>query len=387
VGTITQPFVATITGDKVYVRSGPDTKYYEIGQLYKGDLVYVVGVNKGWYQVLPPNGSFCLVAREFVDVDTGGAAGTIKGDPVNVRAGSAIYKESDYALLPPPLRKGTRVKVVGSTDKYYQIAPPEKAYFYISVQYAKAAPGTDYRVAQLKLPVGVTGPSGVTAVAPTTVPAVAAVFTDTPPAIAGAGAAGSGGVSVSAVPPKVTYSEAALAKYKEASAKFQDEAKKPPVQQNIEPILQDFKDVLAMDNISPSVKNGCQANIAAIENAIKVQRLIKDQANSARETRIQSEALQAQQVAAEKAVNDALAAGPYTAEGVLRTSTVVAGKYALVNPKTERVVAYVDPATASIDVGMFVGKYVAVRGISKKMEGSDVSVIQVNNATAMPQPK
>src|SRR6185503_11898855 len=41
--TITQPYVATIAGDRVYVRSGPGVAYYEVGQLAKGDLVYVVG--------------------------------------------------------------------------------------------------------------------------------------------------------------------------------------------------------------------------------------------------------------------------------------------------------------------------------------------------------
>src|SRR5205807_337725 len=92
----TQPLVAAVTGDKVYVRSGPGTAYYEIGQLTKGDLVQVVGTSNGWYKILPPNGTFCLVAKEFVETDPaagGGAAptsGTVKGDYVNVRAGTAI---------------------------------------------------------------------------------------------------------------------------------------------------------------------------------------------------------------------------------------------------------------------------------------------------------
>jgi hypothetical protein len=391
-GTITQPFVATITGDKVYLRSGPDTKYYEIGQLYRGDLVYVVGVNRGWYQVLPPNGSFCMVAKEYVDLDTGGAAGTIKGDFINVRAGSAIYKDADpYAVLPPPLRKGTHVKVLGSTDKYYQIAPPEKAYFFVSAQFVKAAAGTEYKVAQLKLPAGVTGPSGITVVAPTTPPEVAAVLPEpgpTPPALGGGMPAPAVGMAaVPAVPSAATYNETALAKFKDASAKYQEEAKKPPAQQNVDPMLQDFKNILTMDNISPSVKSGAQAYIAAIERTQTVQRLIKEQTASVQETRTQSDALRAQQDAAERAVNEAKAAGPYAAQGLLKSSTVVAGMYALVNPQDQRVVAYVDPAVASIDMGMLVGKYIGVRGESKKMDGSDITVIKVNNATMMPQPK
>jgi uncharacterized protein YgiM (DUF1202 family) len=389
VGSITQPFVATITGDKVYLRSGPDTKYYEIGQLYKGDLVYVVGLNKGWYQVLPPNGSFCMIAKEFIDLDTGGAGGTIKGDFVNVRAGSAIYKDADpYAVLPPPLRKGARVKVLGSTDKFYQVAPPEKAYFFVNAQFVKAAAGTEYKVAQLKLPAGVTGPTGITVVAPTTLPAVAAVLPEspsTPPAVGGVTPAPS--PTIAPAPSGPTYNEAALAKFKDASAKYQQEAKKAPADQNVDSLLQDFKDILAMDNISPSVKSGAQAYIAAAERTQTVQRLIKEQATSVQDTKSRSEALRAQQDAAERAVNEAKAAGPYAAQGLLKTSTVVAGMYALVNPEDQRVVAYVDPAIASINMDMLVGKYIGVRGESSKMNGSDITVIKVNNATMMPQPK
>jgi uncharacterized protein YgiM (DUF1202 family) len=395
VGTITQPFVGTITGDKVYLRSGPDTKYYEIGQLYKGDLVYVVGVNKGWYQVLPPNGAFCMVAREFVDLDTGGAAATIKGDPVNVRAGSAIYKDADpYAVLPPPLRKGTRVKVLGSTDKFYQIAPPEKAYFFVNAQYVKAAPGTEYKVAQLKLPAGVAGPSGITVVAPTTIPAFAAVLPEAglpalpaPGAGAATGTGAAGGTPGLVLPPRVAYSETALAKFNEAKSKYEAEIKKPVAEQNFEPLLQNFKDILALDNISPIVKSGSQAYLTAIDHNLTVQRLTREQTASAQQTKTQIDDLRAQQLAAQQALDAARAAGPYTAQGLLQTSTIVAGKYALVNPQTQRVVAYVDPSSASIDVGMLVGKYIAVRGVSKKMDGSDINVIQVSNATMMPQPQ
>jgi hypothetical protein len=51
------------------------------------------------------------------------------------------------------------------------------------------------------------------------------------------------------------------------------------------------------------------------------------------------------------------------------------------------VVAYVDPATASVDIGTLVGKYIGVHGISKRQENSDIQVIQVYNAMLMPQPK
>jgi hypothetical protein len=187
--------------------------------------------------------------------------------------------------------------------------------------------------------------------------------------------------------PKVTYSETATAKFNEANARYQDESRKPPAQQNVEGLLPEFKDILALENISPSVKAGAQADIAAIERTLTVQKLIVESAVVTEATKKESEALRAQYEAAEKAIAAAREAGPYNAEGLLQTSTIVSGKYALVNPQTGRVVAYVDPASAAVDIGSLVGKYVGVRGVSKKMEGSEITLIQVNNATLMPQPK
>jgi hypothetical protein len=185
----------------------------------------------------------------------------------------------------------------------------------------------------------------------------------------------------------VTYSATALARFNEANAKYQEEARKPTAQQNFTGLLEEFNAILAMDNLAPSVKAGAQADITAIERTLAVQRLINDQAAASEAAKAQTEALRQQYDAAEKALAAAREAGPYAAEGILQTSTVVTGKYALVNPKSGRVVAYIDPANADIDIGVLVGKYVGVRGISKHMEGSDITLIQVNNASLIPQPQ
>ena len=399
--TVTQAFVATITADKVYVRSGPGTPYYEMGQLGKGDLVYVVGSSRGWYQILPPNGTYCMVAKEFVDAD--GKDGTVKGDYVNIRAGTAINKNRDPSAVLTVVRKGTKLKIIGSTDKYYEVAPPERALVYISPQFVKAAPGTEYKVPELKLPPGATAPS-MTTVEPPTAPPIATgggtIVIPPEPGTGGVPTPGpiTGGAPVPAPgntvapapvePPKpVVFSDAATTKFNDTNAKYQEESKKPPADQSVESLLKDFKDILAMENISPSVKAGSEANIAAIERTMTVQRLMKEQAAANEATNKQSEALRQQFDEAEKAIAAAREAGPYSAEGVLQSSTIVKGKYALVNPQTGRVVAYVDPAAASVDIGSLVGKYIGVRGITKKMEGSDIAVIQVSNATLMPQPK
>ena len=423
VAAVTQPFVATISSDRVYVRAGPGTAYYEMGQLGKGDLVYVVGSSRGWYQILPPNGTFCMIAKEFADVDASGTA-TVKGDYINIRAGTALNRTRDPSAVLTVVRKGTKLRVLGTTDKYLEVAPPEKAYVYISPQFVTQTQGVEYRVPQLKLPEGVSAPSVSTVTAPTSPPALASGSGAGAPGggsgggatlvipLPGSGMAGpaptggSGATPIAAAPvtptpaegsgaatpvsppvPKVTFSETAMARFKDANSRYQEEAKKPPVQQNVDSFLSEFKSILAIENISPSVKAGAEADVAAIERTLTVQKMVQEQATADAVTKQESEALRAQFDAAEKALAAAKREGPYSAEGVLQTSTIVSGKYSLVNPKTRRVVAYIDPASASVDVGSLIGKYIGVRGISTKMEGSDITLIQVSNATLMPEPK
>jgi hypothetical protein len=404
----TQPFVATVTGDRVYVRSGADRNNYEIGQLAKGDLVYVVGASRGWYQILPPNGSFCLIAKEYVELDPGGGTGTVKGDYINVRAGTAIYKNRDSSVL-TVVRKGTKLKVLGAADSYYQISPPEKAYFFISPQFIKAAGDVAYKVPDLKLPAGITGPSGITVEAPTTLPTTIAtlILPETTPATAAATTAPATEPGVTTTGPlastrpaatapatqdlpplipAVKFSETATARFNDVNARYQAEAKKPIGEQNLAGLLGEFKEILAMENVSPSVQSGAKAVVEAIDRTMTVQRLVKEQAAAQEMTRKQTDALQEQYEAAQRAIAAARTAGPYSAEGVLQTSTIVEGKYALVNPQSSRVVAYVDPAASSVDLSIFVGKYIGVRGITRQMENSDLKVIQVSNATLMPAP-
>lgn len=401
----TQPYVATVTGDRVYVRSGADRNNYEIGQLAKGDLVYVVGASRGWLQILPPNGSFCLIAKEYVELDPGGGSGAVKGDYINVRAGTAIYKNRDSSVL-TVVRKGTKLKVLGAADSYYQISPPEKAYFFISPQFVKAAGDVAYKVPDLKLPTGITGPSGITVEAPTTLPTTIAtlVLPEAPATTVATAPTTEPGVTTgpvvatgpaATVPvtqdlppliPAVKFSETATARFNDVNARYQAEAKKPIGEQNLAGLHAEFKEILAMENVSPSVQSGAKAVVEAIDRTMTVQRLVKEQAAAQEMTKKQSDALQEQYEAAQRAIAAARTAGPYSAEGILQTSTIVEGKYALVNPQSSRVVAYVDPAASSVDLSIFIGKYIGVRGITRQVENSDLKVIHVSNATLMPAP-
>src|SRR5204862_1989875 len=79
-----------ITSNAVYIRCGPGDNYYPTMKLDKGAKVKVVGAKFDWLKVVPPEGSFCYVARLYVDRHGDGTVGLVNKDAINVRAGSSL---------------------------------------------------------------------------------------------------------------------------------------------------------------------------------------------------------------------------------------------------------------------------------------------------------
>ncbi len=134
------PYVAEITGDDVYIRSGPGTNYYRCGKLNKTDRVKVVSSQFSWSRIIPPTGSFSWISMQYVGIDLNNPAiGTVTGDAVRVYAGSE-YREPIHSETPQvKLNRGDKVKLLGEEkDNYYKIVPPAGAYLWVSTKYTKA---------------------------------------------------------------------------------------------------------------------------------------------------------------------------------------------------------------------------------------------------------
>src|SRR3954468_11900318 len=110
--------VGTINADAVYVRSGAGDNYYPTMKVNTGTQVTVVGVKFDWLKCLPPEGSFCYVAKVYVD-KAAGDTGTINKDDVNVRAGSSL--NAMKTTVQGKLTQGQSVKILGEQDEYYKI--------------------------------------------------------------------------------------------------------------------------------------------------------------------------------------------------------------------------------------------------------------------------
>ena len=134
---------AEITGDDVYIRSGPGTNYYSCGKLNKGDKVRIVNHQFSWSCIMPPPGSFSWIYTQYVSLDADNpGVGIVNGDSVRVYAGSDVVKPI-HSTLQLKLDKGEKVRLLGEQkENYYKIAPPTGAYLWVSTKYTKPVVAT-----------------------------------------------------------------------------------------------------------------------------------------------------------------------------------------------------------------------------------------------------
>ncbi len=138
-GTLSFPFIAEITGNNVYIRSGPGTNFYDCSKLNKGDKVKVIGKQFSWARIVPPTGSFSWISIQYVNIDPAKpTVGTVTGDRVRVYAGSDHVKPLYSTTLQGKLDQGDKVTLLGEKmDDYYKITPPSFAYLWVSINFTK----------------------------------------------------------------------------------------------------------------------------------------------------------------------------------------------------------------------------------------------------------
>lgn len=127
-----------IVANAVFVRCGPGDNYYATMKLDKGAKVKVVGAKFDWLKVVPPDGSFCYVAKLYVERRGDGSVGRVNKDSINVRAGSAISPLKIGILC--ELNQGEDVEILGEEQEYFKIKPPSKAYLYINKKFVEPDP-------------------------------------------------------------------------------------------------------------------------------------------------------------------------------------------------------------------------------------------------------
>jgi len=123
----------TVKGDRVNVRTRPETKAEVVAQLNKGDTVTILGRQGAgkdeWLKIAMPASAKCYVSAKLL------ADGVTTGDRINVRCGPGTnYRDVGK------LAKGDRVEVVKTEGEWAQIKPTAACSAWIAAQFVDVAP-------------------------------------------------------------------------------------------------------------------------------------------------------------------------------------------------------------------------------------------------------
>jgi len=127
------PKDGVLTGDKVNVRCGPDTKYRALIQLSKGAKVRILDRKGDWFKISPPEGVVFIIEKPFVNkgaAEGGAFKGTVLGNRVNVRSGTEV---TDKVIM--QVNKDDIVWIVGEKGRWFLVRPPKGAAVWISAKY------------------------------------------------------------------------------------------------------------------------------------------------------------------------------------------------------------------------------------------------------------
>ncbi len=131
------PYMAYVSSDDVYIRSGPGKNYYPTAKLKRGEQVEVYRHDPGgWYAIRPPRQSFSWVSARQVDPAEKGLA-VINTERAVARVGSIFSDMRD--VIQVRLNRGERVELLESQPvadgKWYKIAPPAGEFRWIHREY------------------------------------------------------------------------------------------------------------------------------------------------------------------------------------------------------------------------------------------------------------
>jgi uncharacterized protein YgiM (DUF1202 family) len=333
------PYFAEIMGDNVYVRSGPGTNYYRCGKLGHGYIVKIVSATNVWSRILPPEGFFSWISKQYVAIDSSNPdMGVVTGDEVRVYAGSQYYEPIHSDRIQVHLNRSDKVMLLGEEmGDYYKIVPPSGAFFWVSTQYTKP----------------ITMPAAEPQPAPQ-LPAVAEpepAVEPTPP-------------SQAVVPTTIPADSQRLRQYYDAQGLIKAEFKKPLSEQNYSQPKKILDDLLAADDSDKAARYAKYSLgqieryklAAAVEQEINLQETELNQIYS-RIDEVQSERLA-----------DFQDLGQFAVIGDLKTSNVYGPEqvmlHYIITDSDSKVICYALPTggASHTDLSEFVGKKVGLIG-------------------------
>ena len=355
----TYPYEGQVTGDNVYVRSGPGLDaVYRCAQISSPARVTVVGKKDQWLKIMPVAGCFCTVSKEYVKRDAAGDGGTVTGDNVRVYAAGTLRSPGTHLI--GRLVEGDRVKVLGEVDDHYKIAPPGGAYYWIAAEYVRRTGASE-------------APEEVVVVGPPTTRPTEGVGTSTTRV-----------VRPTEPPEKV---QAAVAAFEAAEKALAAEYARPVEQRDLDGLLAKYEAIGVGEEhyLRPAVA----ARVEFLKLAIRQREEVAALDKLVEEARAKQRDYEMRRTKMEIETTTRRAVLAYAAEGVLTASAIFPGgatspkRYLVRDPKTLRVQAYVQCTTGAVDLSEAVGKHVGIHGTTMFDEAISLDVVEAEKVVVL----
>ncbi len=313
-------FAGVINAAAVNVRSGPGENYYATIRLDKGTPVTVVGHQFEWLKIIPPQGSFSLISKQYVQLDADGRTGTVTGDNCRVRAGSGLVNV--ISTVQCKLNKGDRVTVAGDYDEsFYRVLPPDGTFLYVHQKFIDPV----RKLAEGEAPARPTTlPSEIASVVPTTRP-----------------------TEVEATGPATRPSNATAEAFAAAQAEFErlenlakSSSNADLGEQPLPELLEGYQKLATSEQAPVSIRRVAEIRVAILKVRNDAREELLASRKRSAEIEAKLEAIRAQRAVAE---NKLQGTGIFTAVGSLKASTLRGDDtiFRLVDPATERTICYV----------------------------------------------
>jgi len=330
--------------------------YYGCGKISSPTRVVVVGQNFSWSQILPPQGSFSWIFKQYVDTDVNNPSiGIVNGDNVRVYAGADDRDAMVSDSVQLTLKKGQKVRILGAAvGDYYKISPPEGAALWTSSQYIKFIRKAD----EIDVKVPKTGTTTVTA---------------------------RPGVLIE----QVDANSRELERYYEVAKQLEDEKAKPLAEQDYSKIRAEFEALAADAN---SGKAG-QYSKYALRTVARCE-LAKESVSATENQKSELENELAKIDKSREQEKENIADfGKYAIIGIIKQSVVYAdrpsGKWFLIVDNNDVPLCYAEAIGTALDVNYtdYYGKEVGLVGEIASNPTSSAALIKFTEIYKMEQPQ
>jgi hypothetical protein len=355
-------------------------------KLDRGAHVTVVGIRFDWLKIVPPDGSFCYVAKAYTEKRGDGTVGRTTNALI-VRMGSDL--NTLKVKVARRLEADTDVQIIGEQDEYFKIKPPAGVFAYVDKQFVDPVkqialvptpePADKNTVPQATGAQDAVTPPDQTGIAPpgpTTAPDNIAAVPTTGPSVA---------LAPTTQPQEAVA--AAQAEFAQLEATFATESAKPLEDQDPEKLSASY-DKLAKGGLLPdSLRQIADYKAASLKARAddRAEYLVVKKEQDEMKARVA--ALRAERDELETRVK-ANEIKSYAAVGTLRASSLQQGAqtlFRLTDPSSGRTVIYI--RTNDAKLGALMNQFIGVKGTVTDDAQLSLKVIDPTDFEAVDQTK